>query len=264
MASKRQRSQTALTDPRMSIVNRRMKGIRKIVAVSSGKGGVGKSLIASTLALILANKRYKVGLFDLDFTSPSTHIVLGIEGITPKEEKGIVPPEVHGLRYMSMTYYSRDHASPLRGADVSNALIELLSVTKWGNLDCLILDMPPGIGDATLDLIRLVKGIEFLIVTTPSQLAFETVRKLAILLKALKIPIIGIVENMKMDDARTIQRQTKNLGLKFLGQIPYDPNVEESIGNTDKLLVTKIAENAKAIVSAIWSNSPPSGGAEKV
>jgi ATP-binding protein involved in chromosome partitioning len=240
-----------MVDPRVSIIDKRLKGIGRIIAVSSGKGGVGKSLVAATLALTLAKKGYNVGLFDLDFTSPSTHIILGIEGVQPKEEKGIVPPIVHGIKYMSIVYYSAEYVSPLRGADVSNALIELLSITRWERLDFLVMDMPPGIGDATLDLIRLIKNIEFLIVTTPSQLAFETVRKLASLLKELKIPMVGVIENMKMNDSKTIQQQTRKLGLNFLGKIPYDPKVEEAIGNTNKLLNTTLAKKVDQIASKI-------------
>jgi len=240
-----------MVDPRVSIIDERMRGIDRIIAVSSGKGGVGKSLVAATLALTLAKKGYNVGLFDLDFTSPSTHIILGIEGVKPKEEKGIVPPIVHGIKYMSIVYYSGEYVSPLRGADVSNALIELLSITKWERLDFLVMDMPPGIGDATLDLIRLIKNIEFLIVTTPSQLAFETVRKLVSLLKELKIPMVGVIENMKMNDSKTIQQQTRKLGLNFLGKIPYDPKVEEAIGNTNKLLNTTLAKKVDQIASKI-------------
>ena len=240
-----------MVDPRTSIIDERMRGIDRIIAVSSGKGGVGKSLVAATLALTLAKKGYKVGLFDLDFTSPSTHIILGIEGVKPKEEKGIVPPIVHGIKYMSIIYYSGEYVSPLRGADVSNALIELLSITRWERLDFLVMDMPPGIGDATLDLIRLIKNIEFLIVTTPSQLAFETVRKLVSLLKELKIPMVGVIENMKMNDSKTIQQQTRKLGLNFLGKIPYDPKVEEAIGNTNKLLNTTLAKKVDQIASKI-------------
>ncbi|MDI6805946.1 MAG: P-loop NTPase, partial [Candidatus Bathyarchaeia archaeon] len=146
-----------MADPRISVINERIKEIRNIITVSSGKGGVGKSLVASTLALTLTKKGYSVGLFDLDFTSPSTHVILGIEGVQPKENKGLVPPSVHGLKYMSIVYYSGEHASPLRGVDVSNALIELLAITRWGKLDFLVVDMPPGIGDATLDLLRLIK-----------------------------------------------------------------------------------------------------------
>ena len=237
-----------MIDPRGSIIDERMRGIRKVIAVSSGKGGVGKSLIASTLALTLTKKGYRVGLFDLDFTSPSTHIILGIGDVQPKEDKGIVPPKIHGLEYMSIVYYSRDQVTPLRGADVSNALIELLSITKWGKLDFLVLDMPPGIGDATLDLIRLIKKIEFLIVTTPSQLAFETAKKLASMLEELKIPIIGIVENMKMNQSEAIREQTRKLGLTYLIGIPYDSQIEETIGKTKKLLDTRMGKEAERLV----------------
>jgi ATP-binding protein involved in chromosome partitioning len=240
-----------LVDPRASIVSERLRGIRRVIAVSGGKGGVGKSLFASTLALILAEKGFKVGLFDLDFASPSTHVILGVQDLWPKEEKGIIPPQAYGLKYMSIVYYSGNHATPLRGADVSNALIELLAIVKWGKLDYLILDMPPGIGDATLDLIRLIKSIEFLIVTTPSRLAFETVKKLVGLLEALKIPLIGIVENMKMNQSRTVKKEARMLGLTFLGEIPYDTKIEEAIGKKDALLGTTFAKKVLEMTARI-------------
>jgi len=203
---------------------------------------VGKSLIASTLALTLARRGYKVGLFDLDFTSPSTHVILGVEDLQPKEEKGIIPPQVHGLKYMSIVYYSGEYASPLRGVDVSNALIELLAITKWNNLDFLIVDMPPGISDATLDVIRLVKRIEFVVITTPSRLAFETVRKLIDLLSELGIPIMGVVENMKMKESRFIQQQIEGRGITFWGEILFDTELEEGIGDVNKLLATEFGK----------------------
>ena len=240
-----------MVDPRISVVNERLKNIENIVAVSSGKGGVGKSLVASTLALTLAKKGCKTGLFDLDFTSPSTHLILGVQEIQPKEEKGIIPPEVYGLKYMSIVYYSGNQVTPLRGADVSNALIELLAITRWEKLDFLVVDMPPGIGDATLDLLRLVKNIKFLVITTPSRLAFETVRKLVSLLRGLEIPIVGIVENMKMDDSKFIQTQVKNLGLPFLGEIPFDNKIEDAIGNVDKLLETVFAKKVESIAAKL-------------
>jgi ATP-binding protein involved in chromosome partitioning len=240
-----------MADPRISVISERLKDVGRVIAVSSGKGGVGKSLVASTLALTLAKKGFKVGLFDLDFTSPSTHIILGIRGVQPKEDKGIVPPTVHGLKYMSIVYYSGEEATPLRGLDVSNALIELLAITRWDKLDFLVLDMPPGIGDATLDLVRLIEKIEFLIVTTPSRLAFETVRKLAGLLKELKVPVIGVVENMKMDQSKMIQQQTRKLSLTYLGEISYDTKVEEAIGNTNKLLNTMLANKVNPIATKI-------------
>jgi ATP-binding protein involved in chromosome partitioning len=236
-----------VVDPRTSIINERLARISRIIAVSSGKGGVGKSMVATTLALTLVQNGCKVGLFDLDFTSPSTHIILGAQNMQPKEEKGLIPPTVHGLEYMSLVYFVGENPAPLRGADVSNALIELLAVTLWGPLDFLVIDMPPGIGDAILDLVRLVKRIEFLIVTTPSLLAFETVKKQVALLCELKMPIIGIVENMKMDVSEGVEVETEKLGLKYLGEIPYDPQVEGAIGIEKELLNTVIAKKLKKL-----------------
>jgi ATP-binding protein involved in chromosome partitioning len=238
-----------MPDPRIGLVDRRMKGINNIVAVSSGKGGVGKSLIASTTALTLARQGYRVGLFDLDFTSPSTHVILGAKDLQPEERKGIIPPQVHGFKYMSIVYYSGDYASPLRGADISNALIELLAITRWNNLDFLIIDMPPGISDATLDIVRLIKRVKFLIVTTPSQLAFETVRKLINLLNELKIPIIGVIENMKMKESSFVSQQIESRGITFLGETPFDNELEEAIGNVNKLLETSFGKKLAGIVA---------------
>jgi ATP-binding protein involved in chromosome partitioning len=237
-------------DPRTTVIKERLSRIGRIIAVSSGKGGVGKSLVATTLALTLARRGCKVGLFDLDFTSPSTHLIMGVKDVQPKEDKGIVPPVVKGLKYMSLIHFSGDQAAPLRGADISNALIELLAVTQWGELDFLVIDMPPGISDAVLDLIRLVKRIEFLIVTTPSRLAFETVKKQVRLLQDLKFPIIGVVENMKMNRAKNIEQETEKLGVKFLAGISYDPEVEEAIGDVTKLLDTTLAQRIRKVAAS--------------
>jgi ATP-binding protein involved in chromosome partitioning len=240
-----------MIDPRTSIIDERLSRISRIIAVSSGKGGVGKSMVATTLALNLAHNGCRVGLFDLDFTSPSTHIILGAQNVQPKEEKGIIPPTVNGIEYMSLVYFVADNPAPLRGEAVSNALIELLAVTQWGTLDYLVIDMPPGIGDAILDLVRLIKRVEFLIVTTPSLLAFETVKKQVTLLCELKMPIIGVVENMKMDQGCEVKVETEKLGLKYLGAILYDPQVECAIGNEAKLLNTAVGKKIKQTVETI-------------
>jgi ATP-binding protein involved in chromosome partitioning len=240
-----------LVDPRSSIIDKRLNSIKRIIAVSSGKGGVGKSMIATTLALTLARRGLKIGLFDLDFTSPSTHLIMGVENVLPKEEKGIIPPIINNLAYMSLVYYSGELATPLRGEDTSNALVELLSVTKWGKIDMLIIDMPPGIGDAVLDLIKLIKKIEFLIVTTSSQLSFHTVKKQIQLLRELKVRTIGVVENMKIFEMSTIKTETEELGLHYLGEIPFDKTLEESIGDCDKLLATNFSKIAKDIFKIV-------------
>ena len=239
-----------VVDPRTSVINKRLSLISRILAVSSGKGGVGKSMVATTLGLTLAQSGCKVGLFDLDFTSPSTHIILGAQNVQPKEEKGLIPPTVDGLEYMSLVYFVGDNPAPLRGADVSNALIELLAVTQWGALDFLVIDMPPGIGDVILDVVRLVERIEFLIVTTPSLLAFETVKKQVGLLCELKMSIVGVIENMKMDKGEGIAVETEKLGLKYLGAIPFDSQVEDAIGNEAKLLTTAIGTKLQQITKS--------------
>ena len=239
-----------MVDPRLGIIAKRLEKISKIIAVSSGKGGVGKSMIASTLALNLSRSGYKVGLLDSDFTSPSTHIILGIKNVYPKEEKGLVPPSIENMLYMSIVYFSGDAPSPLRGSDVSNAIIELLAITQWGSLDFLIIDMPPGLGDATLDIIRLVKRVHFLVVTTPSRIAFETVRKLIELLKSLRVPIIGVIENMKMTDSPFVRESVEELGASLLGEIRFDNTLEEAIGSVDKLRRSEFGQSLEKIVSS--------------
>lgn len=240
-----------MSDPRLDIIEKRFEDVGKVIAVSSGKGGVGKSMVATSLALNLRDKGYKVGLLDLDFTSPATHVILGVEGLYPEEEYGIIPPLAHGLRYMSITHYSLDEPAPLRGEDVSNAIIELLAIIRWGELDYIVVDMPPGIGDATLDTIRLMPILEFIIVTTPSVVAYQSVRRLILLLKDMGIPIAGVLENMVMNESDYVKSDVEELGLTYLGSIDYDVHLEASIGNVDNLSETDFYKEVSEIVSSI-------------
>lgn len=220
-----------MSDPRLAVIERRFENVGKVIAVSSGKGGVGKSMVATALALNLRDKGYKVGLLDLDFTSPATHVIMGVEGLYPEEDYGIIPPLAHDLRYMSITHYSLDEPAPLRGVDVSNAIIELLAITRWGELDYLVMDMPPGIGDATLDTIRLIPKIQFVVVSTPSRVAYQSVRRMLLLLKQLDIPVTGVVENMVMRQSDYVRSDVEELGLVYLGSMDYDEDVETSLGD---------------------------------
>lgn len=223
----------------------------RVIAVSSGKGGVGKSMVATTMALSLAGKGLKVGLLDLDFTSPSTHIILGVEGLYPEEDYGVVPPLARGLRYMSIVHYSLDEPAPLRGQDVSNAIIELLAITRWGELDYLIVDMPPGIGDATLDTLRLIPRIEFIVVTTPSVVAYQSVKRLLLLLRDLKIPVIGVVENMVMNRSGYVEDEVRGLGLRYMGALHYDVEIEAAVGDPAKLLRTGFGRGVAKLAQAL-------------
>ena len=240
-----------MTDPRLDIITSRLENVEKIIAVSSGKGGVGKSVVASTLAIRLKEQGHNVGLLDLDFTSPVSHVILGIEGLYPEEEFGIIPPLAHGLRYMSITYYSQDEPVPLRGVDISNAIIELLAITLWGNLDYLIVDMPPGIGDAILDVIRLIERIHFLVVCIPSKVAYETVRKQIKLLHELNIPTIGIVENMVMKPTMYVSERAKEDNIAYLGAINYDPTLEDALGEVELLKKTEFYDSIMDLTNKV-------------
>ena len=240
-----------MSDPRLAIIESRFQNVDKVIAVSSGKGGVGKSVVATCLALNLRDRGFKVGLLDLDFTSPATHFILGVEGLYPDEDYGIIPPLAHGLRYMSITHYSLDEPAPLRGEDVSNAIIELLAITRWMELDYLIIDMPPGIGDATLDTIRLLPKLEFVVVTTPSKVAYQSVRRMILLLKELDIPIIGVIENIVMKHSDYVKSDVENLNLDYLGSVDYDEALEASLGDVDSLIETDFYKKLDEIVPEI-------------
>ncbi len=237
-------------DPRTSVIDKRLAKIKKIIAVASGKGGVGKSLVASTLALILAKKGKKVGLLDLDLYGPSSHIILGLKRFRfPEEEKGILPHEIHGIKFMSIVYFTEDKPAPLRGKDITNVIIELLAITRWENLDYLIVDMPPGIGDEILDIIRYVKKAEFLVVTTSSKVSMGAVSKLLKILKELKLRIIGVIENMKLDDSDYIKNNVSDFSIKYLGSILFDKNLEEGIGSPAILLQSNFSKDLDKIIT---------------
>jgi ATP-binding protein involved in chromosome partitioning len=239
-------------EARIDIIDKRLKNIKRIISVASGKGGVGKSLVASTLALSLARKGHKVGLLDLDLYGPSSHIILGVENYKfPQEEKGIIPPKIDGINFISIVFYTEDKPSPFRGVDISNIIIEILAITQWGELDYLIIDMPPGIGDETLDVIKLVKKSEFLVVTTPSKVSMGAVNKLLKILKELNLPIIGIVENMKMKNSKLVKDSILDMDLNYLGFISFDNNLEGSIGYTDKLSKSDFMKDFDKIIDKI-------------
>lgn len=238
-------------DPRLAIIDERLKNVKRIIVVVSGKGGVGKSLIATTLSLMLAKRGRSVGLLDLDFHGPSCHIILDAKGVIPAEEKGIIPPKVHGIKFMSVVYYVGDEPLPLRGTEISDAFTELLAITKWGRIDYLIVDAPPGMGEEVLDVIRLMKRSEFLIVTTPSSLALKTVSRLTRLLLELETPILGVVENMRITKTKLVEEHAKRFGIKYLGPILFDYNLEECLSDSKKLLGTKFARNVRNIAKEI-------------
>ena len=238
-------------DPRLAVVDRRLEGVGRIVTVTGGKGGIGKTLVASTLALVLAESGRRTGLLDLDLTGPSDHVVLGAEPGFPREEFGVEPPEIHGVRFMSITCFAGDTPAPLRGSDVTDALLELLAITRWGELDTLVLDMPPGLGDAMLDAVRLVGRAEHLVVATASRVVLETVRKNLQLLLRMGASVAGVVENMSRDGSARVREEAEERGVPFLGVLPFDEDVEAATGNPARLLGTRVGAAVRELARSL-------------
>jgi ATP-binding protein involved in chromosome partitioning len=226
-------------DPRPAVIERRLAQIRRIIAVTGGKGGIGKSMVSSCLALSLARDGHRVGLLDLDLTGPCDHVILGVDTPFPEEEFGLIPPLHHGVRFMSISYFTGEDPAPLRGADVSNALIELLAIVQWGELDYLVIDMPPGLGDALLDAVRLLPRAEFLVVSTASKVVVQTVKRTLRLLDQVRAPVLGVVENMHRGDADAVGAMAREAGLRFWGSLPFDPQLEEALGDAAALAQTR-------------------------
>jgi ATP-binding protein involved in chromosome partitioning len=177
-----------------------LQNIKHIVAVASGKGGVGKSTTAVNMALAMAQAGFKVGILDADIYGPSQGLMLGIaEGSHPEtmDEKWFVPIQAHGVSVMSMAFLV-DANSPMvwRGPMAAGALQQMLLQTNWGELDYLFVDMPPGTGDIQLTLCQKAQVSGAVIVTTPQDLALLDARKGIEMFKKVNVPVLGIVENM--------------------------------------------------------------------
>lgn len=173
-------------------------GIKKIIAVASGKGGVGKSTVAINLALALAKTGAKVGILDADIYGPSQPTMLGAAQEKPALNEGVLEPiERHGIKSMSMGYLI-DATAPVvwRGPMLGKAMQQLLYDTNWGQLDYLVLDLPPGTGDVQITLCQKIPLSGAVIVTTPQHLALLDVRRACEMFQKMNVPILGVVENM--------------------------------------------------------------------
>lgn len=237
-------------DPRAFVIDDRLAGVSRIIGVSGSKGGIGRSTVSSTLALALADQGKRVGLFDLDFTSPSDHVLLGVDFGFPDEEFGIDPHLAHGIHMVSIAFFARDAAVPLRGNAATSALLELLAITRWGDLDVLVLDMPPGLGDTSLDVIRLLPRLEFLLVGNGSRVVIDSVQRALQLFTELDVPIIGLLENMHRGNEQAVQSLADGFGIPFLGSVPYDPSFEDALGHVALLRTTAVYHVVKDVLSS--------------
>lgn len=234
--------------PKISLPN-----VRHVVAVASGKGGVGKSTVAANLALALAKNGGKVALMDADIYGPSVPIMFGIscpidQTTTP------LPIEKYGLKLMSMGFVVPPEKAVIwRGPMVDRALRQFLEQLDWGSLDYLILDLPPGTGDAQLTLTQHAPLSGAVIVTTPQDVSLVDARKGLEMFREVRVPVLGIVENMSYfvgDDGRRYEifrhgggkKLADAAGVPFLGDIPIDPRVAEC-GDQGEPIVQRYADS---------------------
>jgi ATP-binding protein involved in chromosome partitioning len=221
----------------------------RIIAVSSGKGGVGKSTVTVNLAVALAQQGRRVGIIDADVYGPNLPIMLGVNEPPMVENEKIIPLEAHGVKVMSLGFLiERDQPAIWRGPIVMKIVTQFLNDVQWGQLDYLFVDMPPGTGDAQLSLVQAAKIDGAIIVTTPQEVAIGDALRGAKMFERVGVPVLGIVENMSWFESPETgkpmaifgsgggQRLADELGVPLLGQVPLYPPVLEG-GDTGQPIV---------------------------
>ena len=250
---------------------KRMGNIKNIIAVASGKGGVGKSTTAANLALALAAEGARVGMLDADVYGPSQAMMFGTKGkaqAAPGEEKKLQPMMAHGVQVISMgMLIGEDTPMVWRGPMASSALEQLLTETAWDSLDYLVVDMPPGTGDIQLTLAQKVPVTGAVIVTTPQDIALLDAKKGLVMFEKVKVPILGVVENMAMHVCSKCGhtehifgeggglRMADQFDVQFLGSLPLDIRIREQADSGSPTVVSDpqgpIAQSYREIARTI-------------
>lgn len=227
-------------------------GVKNSIAVASGKGGVGKSTVSVNLAVALAESGAKVGLLDADIYGPSIPLMMGIHRIPDMtSEQRIVPLEAHGVKLMSLGFLLPDHSAPViwRGPMITKALNQFLRDVAWGELDYLLIDLPPGTGDAQLTLSQSLHMSGVVIVMTPQDVAMTIASKVLVMFRQMKVPILGIVENMSTflcpachQESQIFshgggRKASERLEAPLLGEIPLDVELCEGGDDGRPILV---------------------------
>jgi ATP-binding protein involved in chromosome partitioning len=241
-----------------------LPGVKNVVLVMSGKGGVGKSSVATNLAMALVRSGWRVGLLDADIYGPSIPTMLGVSGRPVSlDGKRIEPLARFGLKLMSIGFLLEDPKSAViwRGPMLHGALKQFIGDVDWGALDFLVLDLPPGTGDVALSLSQNVKATGVVIVTTPQPVATDDVFKSVSMCKKVNLPILGVVENMSwFVDSAGVRHELFGKGggqavadfaeAPLLGQVPLDPNVREwADKGTPVVQAAPTSESAKAFTA---------------
>ena len=246
-------------------------GIKHIIAVASGKGGVGKSTVSVNLALALSLAGHKVGMMDADIYGPSQPRMMGLTG-QPRTNDGqtLEPMENYGVKCMSMGFLIPDDTPMIwRGPMVMSAIQQLLRDVNWGELDVLVVDMPPGTGDAQLTMAQQVPLAGAVIVSTPQDISLLDARKGLNMFRKVEVPVLGIIENMSYFACPSCghrseifshggaRKEADRLGVDFLGEIPLDIEIRETSDGGHPIVVSKPdSENAKVfreIGERVWA-----------
>lgn len=221
---------------------RPVEGVKNIIAIASNKGGVGKSTVASNLAIALAKRGAKVGLLDADITGPNIPTMMGFEaGFLAKSEGGLKPQDKFGVRVCSIGF-ALPKGTPVvwRGPMIGTAVRDFLHNIDWGELDYLIVDLPPGTSDASMSMVQEAPIAGAVVVSTPQNVALEDATKAVAMFDRLQVPVFGIVENMSYFEAPDTGKRyeifghggakiaAEELGLEFLGEIPLDQATREA------------------------------------
>ncbi len=246
--------------------------VKNAVAIASGKGGVGKSTVAVNVAVALAQSGASVGLLDADIYGPNVPTMMGIKNLPPQNGKKLIPAEAYGVKLMSIGFLvKRDEPLIWRGPMLHSAIQQFLRDVEWGNLDYLIIDLPPGTGDAQLSLTQSIPLSGGVIVTLPQQVSLEDARRGLEMFRKLNVPILGVVENMsylELPDGNRVdvfgsgggQILAEATQVPFIGSIPMDPTVREGgdqgtpivVSNPDSpsaKALRKVAESVAARLS---------------
>jgi len=251
-------------------------GVKNLIAVGSGKGGVGKTTVSVNLAVALSTLGYKVGLMDADVYGPNVPLMMGINRTPMAYGERIQPLEQHGVKLMSMGFLNPgDKPLVWRGPMLHSVIQQFLRGVDWGQLDYLVIDLPPGTGDVQLSLIQTAPITGAIVVTTPSDVSLEDARKAIFMFHQVKVPILGIVENMSFllcphcNERIDVfshgggRRTATEMNVHFLAELPLDPQVRVG-GDSGKpiALVTEgepFIELAKAAVARTQEVSQDTG-----
>lgn len=245
------------------------KNVKHIIAVGSGKGGVGKSSLSALLAVGLARNGSSVGVLDADITGPSIPKLLGIKGQAMGNENGIIPfcSRVLGIKVMSINLLLDDPTKPViwRGPLIGNVIKQFWEDVDWGNLDYLVVDLPPGTADAPLTVMQMLDLDGFVLVTSPQELSVLVVEKAANMTKMLNVPLLGVIENMSFavcphcgesfnifGPSHVNEIQDK-FNVPVLGQIPLDPQIAK-LGDAGRLEEYENPELYKSLISSVIAN----------